>query len=414
MPEQWDIIIIGAGAAGLAAAATLAQTRPTPRTLLLEQADRPGKKLLATGNGRCNLYQMQLTQERFAAIDTLSPAVLTPVLETDQLAFWRRLGLLTLEQDEGRVYPLCQQASAVTDLLSAVALQRGIALRCGQRVTALRKSAAGFALTLSDGTQYTAGRVILATGGRAAPKLGATGDGYSLAGQLGHSCTPLRPGLVPIRTVNPSKVLRGVRNTAQVSLLLDGNCLQSRFGEVQFTDYGVSGIVMMDLSCHMVPGKAYTITLDLLPELSTGRLLGILREKTHTHPTQRADFLLLGIVKHQLGEVILRASRVDGKRRPLSTLTEGELITIVQRCKGWTLRTEGTLSWDHAQITCGGIPLDEVTPGTMESRLTPGLYLTGELLDLTGDCGGFNLSWAFGTGILAGNAIVGNTPTLHR
>ncbi len=404
--EHWDTIILGGGASGLAAAAVLAQSGRGERTLVLEQAERPGKKLLATGNGRCNLYHTGLSAERFSSqsTETLSQSV-QALLRAEQPAFWQKLGLLTSVQEEGRVYPACQQAAAVLELLRAVAERGGVALRCVQPAASVVRRGEGFLVTTAGGEAYSARQVILATGGKAAPKLGATGDGYALAGQLGHSCTELRPGLVPVRCVNPSRVLKGVRNRSKVSLYLGERRLLTRFGEVQFTEYGVSGIVIMDISSHMDPGRSYTLELDLLPEVAAGELTRFLREKAQAHPDQKAEFLLLGVVKRQLGEVILRASRVDGKKRRLDSLTEEELSVIVQRIKGWSLRTEGTLSWEHAQVTCGGVPLEEIDLDTFQSCLVPGLYLTGELLDAAGDCGGFNLAWAFGSGILAGRAI---------
>ena len=410
MTEHWDLIIIGGGASGLAAAAAIARSGARLSVLVLEQADRPGKKLLATGNGRCNLYNTGLSAERFVSRSPKAlSACLQTVLQTDQPAFWRDLGLMTVEQDEGRAYPASLQASAVADTLRAAAQAGGAELHCGQRVTALQKSGGNFIITTASGARHTAGRVILAAGGRAAPKLGATGDGYALAAGLGHSCVPTVPGLVPVRCVNPGRTLPGVRNAAEVTLSRGGQVLAVRRGEVQFTEYGVSGIVIMDLSSRMIPGEPHTLTLDLMPDRTAAELSAFLREKVRNHPEQRAAFLLLGVMKRQLGEVILRACRVDGKRRLLASLTEEELSRIVQRIKGWTMQTEGTLSWEQAQITCGGIPPDEVRPDTFESRRVPDLYLTGELLDAAGDCGGFNLAWAFGSGIAAGRSAAMRT-----
>lgn len=407
MAEQWDIIILGGGAAGLAAAAAIAQAQSDIRVLVLEQADRPGKKLLATGNGRCNLYNTNLTPEHFTshALSAL-PAFLDALSQSDQLSFWQELGLLTVQQEEGRVYPTSLQASAVLDILLAALKGGNVALRCGQQIRQIKPASNGFALVTQDGTQLRSRKLILATGGSAAPKLGGSQSGLSLAQSLGHSSTALRPGLVPIRCVNPSKVLKGVRNQAEVSLYLGAQLIDRRSGEVQFTEYGVSGIVMMDLSSRMNPEQTYTLALDFMPDWTSQRLTDFLLDKAQKHPTQRAEFLLLGVLKRQLGEVILRACRVDGKKRLLSSLTAEEIRRIAHRCKTWQLRTEGTLSWDHAQVTCGGIPLSQVNPRDYQSHLVPGLYLTGELLDAAGDCGGYNLAWAFGSGILAGKSAL--------
>lgn len=408
MEENWDIVIAGGGASGLAAAATIAMNSFRPRTIVLEQSDRLGKKLLATGNGRCNLYNMNLSEQRYtSSSEKALKACIQTIRCQDQLGFWHRLGLLTEVQEEGRVYPSCLQASAVTDTLQRVARSGGIQLCCGQAVSRIDRDGKEFLVSTEAGRRLRAGKVILASGGMAAPRLGASGDGYSLAGRLGHSCTELSPGLVPVRTVNPSKVLRGVRNRAEVSLYDGDQRIRTCRGEVQFTSYGLSGIVMMDLSSCMKTGKTYTVVLDLMPDMSSRELKIFLQQKIRDYPDQRADFLLLGVVKHQLGEVILRACRIDGKKRCLSTLTEEEVEHVIRCLKGWVVRTEGTLSWDEAQITCGGIPLDEVEPDTFQSKLVPGLFLTGELLDAAGDCGGFNLAWAFGTGIAAGVSAAG-------
>ncbi len=410
MAEHFDLIIIGGGAAGLAAAATLAG-QPV-RALLLEQADRPGKKLLATGNGRCNLYQTGLTPQSFhSTTPGQLPAFLATLVQANQPDFWHGLGLLTQEEEAGRVYPLCRQATAVVRLLCTVAQEGGVPILCNQSVTAVRRNAGGFAITTAQGGRYTAERVILATGGMAAPKLCATGEGYPLARQLGHSCTPLRPGLVPIRCVNPSKTLKGMRTPCTVALCRGQEVVCTRGGEVQFTEYGVSGIVMMDLSNHMEPGEAYTLRLDLLPDLSATELEAVLLQKQARYPAQKAELLLLGVVRQQLHELLLRACRIDGKRRTLASLNREEIATLVQRIKGWSIRTEGTLGWDHAQITCGGIPLTELDPDTFASRLVPGLFLAGELADAAGYCGGYNLSWAFGSGILAARSALAPSVT---
>lgn len=407
MTEQWDILILGGGAAGLAAAAAIVQAQADVQILVLEQADRPGKKLLATGNGRCNLYNTGLSPEHFIShAPAALPALIESLLQAEQLDFWRSLGLLTTELEAGRVYPTCLQASAVLDILLDALKEGNVELRCGQTIQRIKSDSNGFLVLTEDGSRLYGKKLILATGGPAAPKLGGSHDGIALARQLGHACTELRPGLVPIRCVNPSKVLKGVRSQAEVSLYLGEQLIDRRSGEVQFTEYGVSGIVMMDLSSRMDPGQAYTLALDFMPDWTSRRLTAFLLDKAQKHPTQRAEFLLLGVLKRQLGEVILRASRVDGKRRLLSTLNEEELRQIATRCKSWNLRTEGTLSWDHAQVACGGISLSEIDPKDFQSRLLPGLYPVGELLDIAGDCGGYNLAWAFGSGILAGRAAV--------
>lgn len=403
MEREYDIIVIGGGASGLAAAAAVAQSDPDRRlrTAVVERTNNPGKKLLATGNGRCNLYNMNIAPERYESEnrEALCRGV-EAVIRADQLSFWRRMGMLTTRQEE-LVYPACYQASAVAELLMAEARQGGVEFLTGQTVVRIG-SGRRFRLTTDGGESLFAKQVILAAGGMAAPKLGGNDSGYALARQLGHSVTELTPGLVPVRCVNPSKTMKGVRTRCLVSLYQGEELVERRSGEVQFTEYGVSGIVMMQLSNHMAPGKGYTLELDLLPELDGETLTAFLTEKRNRHPMQQAEYLLIGVIKSQMAELLLRSCRIDHKKRKIGTVTDEELAQLVQRIKSWKLRTEGTLGWEHAQATRGGVRLEEVEMDSFASRLQPGMYLTGEVLDAAGDCGGFNLAWAFGSGILAG------------
>jgi hypothetical protein len=406
MKDCYEIAIVGGGAAGLMAAATLAQAGKGSSTVVLEQANRPGKKLLATGNGRCNLMNLGAAPERyFSQNKTQRDAGVAAVLELDQLALWEKLGLLTQADEEGRAYPACYQAAAVLELLRTICQEGGVELRCDAAVKQITHPGK-FCLTLQDGTTITASQVILATGGKAAPNLGGTGGGYPLAQSLGHTVTSLQPGLVPLRCVNPSKALKGVRSGCTVSLWQEETLVERRGGEVQFTDYGVSGIVIMQLSNYLEPGKRYELELDLFPQMEEEDLLAFLAQKASTHPDQRADFLLLGVLKSQFSELLLRSCRVDGKKRTLGSLTEQELSNLARRIKHWRMKVQEPLTWEQAQVTLGGVALDQVDMTTFRSRNVPGLYFTGELLDVAGDCGGFNLAWAFGSGVVAARSAL--------
>ena len=407
MKESYEIAIVGGGAAGLMAAAEIAREggKKAPRTVVLEGASRPGKKLLATGNGRCNLYNLNLSSQRFFSESRLALARgVQSVLALDQRSLWRQLGMLTEADEEGRVYPTCYQAAAVLELLRNVAEEGGVELRCDSSVVKICRKGTQFLLTLADGSTLRAGQVIVAAGGKAAPGLGGSGMGYELARQLGHRVTELIPGLVPVRCVNPSKTLKGVRAGCTASLYEGEKLVERREGEVQFTEYGVSGIVIMQLSNYVEPGKRYALELDLFSALEEGELLAFFREKRRSHPDQKAEFLLLGVLKTQFAQLLLRACRVDCKKRTLGSLTDEELAMAARRVKHWRVQLDGLLPWEQAQVTRGGVSLDEVDMTTFQSKKVPGLYLAGEVLDAAGDCGGFNLAWAFGTGILAARA----------
>ncbi|HIY11347.1 MAG TPA: aminoacetone oxidase family FAD-binding enzyme [Candidatus Anaerofilum excrementigallinarum] len=397
------VAVVGGGASGLAASICAAEAG-AGRVMLLERQDRVGRKLLATGNGRCNLGHVQVQPRDYLTSDPKALQQLLRDLPARQvLDFFERLGLL-LRQEEGRVYPFSNQAAAVLDLLRLQAAARGVEEHCSFEVTDIRPQKGGFSIQSADGQQLFAHRVILACGGMAAPKLGGGEGGYRLARQLGHSVTPLYPCLVGVSCrAEGLAAVKGVRAECAVTLRLPRAKDTQRRGEVQFNEYGVSGFPVMQLSgLAAKAGKGAVLELDLLPTLSMEELVSLLhrRRKSGAFPT--LEQLLTGLVHKKLAVFHLR--RVGELSRPVSAFSPAEIVRLAQSLKCWQLPVTGVQGWDGAQVTGGGVPLAEVQPGNFASRLQPGLYLTGELLDAAGDCGGFNLHWAFGSGMLAGQS----------
>ena len=397
-----EVAIIGGGAAGMMAALTAAEWTDSS-VVLLEWQSRLGRKLLATGNGRCNLSNLHCAPQHYHG---RSPDFVRPALDAfgpeDTLAYFRRLGLLCRAEDSGRVYPLSDQANSVLDTLRLALDGFGVTVRTDCQVSAIAPQSPGFLLTTSAGTLF-ADKVIVTAGGAASPKLGGTRDGYLLLRSLGHRCTKLYPSLVQLRTdTTYTRALKGVRAEAAVTLKNGQAVVARQRGEVQFTDYGVSGPVIFELSRAAVTEEGpLTLSLDLVESLSQSELVELLAEKQLLLPGLTLENLLTGVLHNRLGRTVLRYS---GRKltQSVSTLSRRDLAHIARSCKAFQLEVTGNQGLEHAQVTAGGLRTDQFHPETLESRCCPGLYAAGEVLDVDGDCGGFNLQWAWSSGRLAG------------
>ena len=402
------ILIIGGGAAGLSAAIRAAQTDPGAQITILEKLDRIGKKLLATGNGRCNLSNECILPEHYHTQEPTRLKQLLAQMDTARtLDFFASIGLYCTTEDTGRIYPYCKQAVMVLDILRLALQRHGISVICGCPVTSLVRTKHTFTATGADGRQFTADRVILTGGGKAAPKQGTDGSGYALAQSLGHHCTRCYPCLVPLRcSGSVFQGLKGIRVTCRTSLLVRRKKAAEEIGELQFTDYGVSGIPALQLSCYLdasTDGADCTVRIDLFPDWSYDDLRTVLTQRIRQYPQEPLERAFLGLINKRILYAVLKTCAVGPLSRPVSSLEKQELDRLLSALKGWTFPVTGTLSWEHAQVTGGGIPLSEVQD-SLESRLCPGLYLAGEILDVAGDCGGYNLHWAWCSGMTAGAA----------
>ena len=400
------IIVIGAGAGGMMAALTAAE-RADNRVILLERQARVGRKLLATGNGRCNLTNIHADLPHYHGEDAQFAAhALRSFSAEDTLAWFRGNGLLTVTEPSGRVYPLSNSANSVLDVLRfAIAGRENIDLRTGVCVTALRRGKGGFTVE-TEGETIRADKVIVACGGMAGGKLGGVQDGYALLCSLGHTRTALYPALVQL-TTDPTwpRALKGVRADARLTLRTKRTMLAQREGEVQFTEKGVSGPAAFDLARAVsTGGEGLTLVLDLLRGYAPQEVLTLLEQRQRSAPHLTAEDLLTGALHNRLGRTIIRY--VNQKTdTPLPELTRDELRQVARACKGFTLPVRGTEGFSGAQVTAGGVRTAEFDPETMQSRIVPGLYACGEVLDIDGDCGGFNLQWAWSSGRLAGRTL---------
>ena len=395
------VLVIGGGASGMMAALTAAED-PHNQVTLLERQSRVGRKLLATGNGRCNLSNLHADVSHYHGQhpDFVQPAF-GQFSVADTLAFFRSIGLLTVTEDSGKIYPFSDQSNSVVDVLRFALEQRGVHLCCSSEVQSIRKKARGYTVQTADDS-YFGDKVIVACGGAAGGKLGGTDLGYRLLQSLGHSVTALHPSLVQMKTdVSATRSLKGVRADAGILLKRNGKTVATNTGEVQFTDFGISGPAIFELSRQIADGGDMVLLLDFLRPYSQEEVLQYLRDKQQAVPSLPLEEFLTGCLHNRLGRVILKAAGFD-LTRTVEALTEDELVAICHHIKFFPLTVTGVMGLEQAQVTAGGVPTSEFRADTLESRLAPNLYATGEVLDIDGDCGGYNLQWAWSSGRLAG------------
>ena len=396
------IAIIGAGASGMAAAVTAAASG-TDQVLLFERQARVGRKLAATGNGRCNLTNRRTEPVRYhgSGADFVRPA-LEAFPPEKVLEFFQTLGLYTVTEPDGKVYPYSDQANSVVDVLRFGLDRRNITLLTGTEIAGVKRLPKGFRLKTADGQSYESEALIVACGGAAGTKLGGGLSGYQLLRSLGHHCTKLSPSLVQLKS-DPGVVqgLKGVRANAGLQLTVNGALLAASWGEVQFTDYGISGPAVFEISRAAALAEGAVLLLDLLPGYRAAVLLSALCIRISRFPTLEAGDLLTGILHNRLGKMLVKACGIP-LSAPITAIKWEQLNDVVQICHAFRLPIVGNLGMEGAQVTAGGIVTQEFDPNSLQSRLVPGLYACGEVLDVDGDCGGFNLQWAWASGMLAG------------
>ena len=394
------VAIIGGGAAGLMAAYAASRSGED-RVILYERQARVGRKLLATGNGRCNLTNLNATVANYHG---QNPDFVRPALEAlnvrDTLELFHGMGLLTAEGEGGRMYPLSDSANSVLDVLRFAIDAAGVETKAGAPVTAVTRTKKGFMVETDAGKDY-ADKVIVACGGCAGSKLGGVTDGYTILQSLGHSRTALYPALTQITSDSPyPRSLKGVRAQAAIRLERKGKTVAENRGEVQFTEKGISGITVFELSREVSTGGACDVILDFLPDHSVRDIFGLLQQRAEALPMLSTEDLFTGILHNKLGRTICRAAGISAEH--IGDLSGKDLNKCAAMAKGFPIRAIGTGGFDSAQVTVGGIKTSEFDPHTMESRLVAGLYACGEVLDIDGDCGGYNLQWAWSSGAMAG------------
>ena len=396
-----NVVVIGGGASGMMAALTAAEKKDN-RVVLLERQQRLGRKLLATGNGRCNLTNTAAAPEHYhgAEADFVRPALERFGVQ-DTLDWFHALGLLTVTEYGGRVYPLSNSANSVLDVLRFALERAHVEQRLAAPAREIRRATGGYTV-VTDEEELRADALIVACGGCAGGKLGGVTDGYALLKPLGHKRTGLYPALVQLLTAPEfPRALKGVRCPASLTLLSGESVLARSEGELQFTETGVSGPAVFDLSRAAATGGAdLTLRIAFLPH-TIEETLNLLRARRAAFPQLPAGEMLTGMLHNRLGRMLVKYAGLDAGK-PLGKLTEGELAALAGVLLALPLPVRGTEDFDHAQVTAGGIKTSGFDPETLQSWFMPGLFACGELLDVDGDCGGFNLQWAWSSGRLAG------------
>lgn len=412
--DQLRIGVIGGGAAGMMAAITAAQEGA--KVTLLEGGERVGKKILATGNGKCNLSNRSLSaRDYYGAKTNWIEECLARFGTLDSIRFFEGIGLL-IKDKNGYLYPMSEQASSVLDVLRTRLRTAGVELVTQAKVTEIRPGKGGNFQVLAGEHTYRFDRVILACGSKAAPKTGSDGSGYTLAQKLGHRIIPVIPALVQLKCRESYlKEVAGVRAEALVRITAGDKRIEER-GELQLTDYGISGIPVFQLSRevnYILSGyhKTKTVSvgsdnaeiavrIDLLPEYDAKALDALFADRMAQTTDQSVEEFFTGILNKKL---MLLFIKLAGLKREMSAASADrrKLKQVLAMCKDFELHITGSNSFDNAQVCAGGVDTAQVTTG-MESELVPGLYFAGEILDVDGRCGGYNLQWAWCSGFIAG------------
>lgn len=403
MKKVFDIVIIGGGAAGLVAGIEAKTQNASLEVAVLEQESRVGKKLLVTGNGRCNLTNKGGLQGRYYGDVAFAQAGFEAFGVDETVNWMERHGISSVELEEGKVYPRSLQAGSVVDQLRFALEEAGVHLFSEKGVTAIEKGNP-FVLHTSSGVIYGK-KVLIATGGKSGLKPNQKANGYDLLKSLGHTHTPLYPAIVQITTnKEPIRPLKGIKVNGYVTAQTPKG-ERKEWGEILFTEYGISGPPVLQVSSLLSQNNGGKVVLDVIPDLSFAEIKEEIARRCKGFPNRTCEELLTGFINKRLGQTLVKLAGVDKLSRLCGSLSSKEQSAIAGVCKKFVLDVTGTNGWQQAQVTGGGMNTNEFSPVTMESKKVKGLYAAGEVLNVTGDCGGFNLQWAWTSGILAGRAM---------
>ena len=401
------IAIIGGGASGLVCAITIMQKAAAERlpvkVTVFEEKNRIGKKILATGNGRCNMLNTDREPFYFSNNNFHSFAIKKYDYKSD-IEFFENIGLYTRTDDEGRVYPLSNQATTVLDCLKNECDRLGVEFITEAPVQKIAKNKNGFIL---NGDQYF-DRVVLACGGMSSVR---DFNGYKLLELIGHKVTKVYPSLSKLNTKNTSdvKYLQGIRHKVKLSLYCNNRFVTEEKGEILFATYGLSGIAIMQMSAYITRDQkqSWEISADLVPDMSVAALKGAVEKIIRHNSDAPCGGLLAGFMPKRIGETVVKSLGIDLNRK-VGTLKADDIDAIVKRAKKYRFAIDSVRPFEDSQVTAGGADTAYFNPKTMESTIVKGFYAVGEVLDVDGLCGGYNLMWAWSSGRLCGESIVRN------
>ncbi len=396
MPNNvYEVIIVGGGASGVISAIELSRGKNSisgDKILILEKNDRILKKLAVTGNGQANLTNASILEENYYGDKNFIKTVVSDIVELDIKSYLYSLGLSLTTDNVGRVYPMSKQASSVVDLFLAHLKDKNICVKTGEKVINVKKVDDRFTVKTKN-SEFKAKRVIFSFGGSAGKQFGTDGSAYAILKNFGHNTTELFPSLVQIKTEREKiRGLKGLKETALCTAYDKDTPLKSAFGDVIFNDYGVTGSAIFQISGHFAKAKNPVLKIEFLPDLNIEEIVEILKNADKNSPNYNEN-AYSGIINKRIGLSVLK------------TVKNKNYYSLANALKNFTLNVTGSLGFDNAQVTKGGIQTKDVNSNDYQSKLVNGVYVIGEALDVDGDCGGYNLSFAFASGVKCARAI---------
>jgi predicted Rossmann fold flavoprotein len=409
----WDVLIVGAGAAGLATGIFTRTFGPSARVLLLDGARSIGAKILVSGGGRCNVTNALVSERDYwGGPPGLVRRVLRAFPEREAAAFFEAIGVALHEEEDGKLFPDSNRARDVLAALLRRLKETGATLRAGTRVTAVARDADGF-LVATDAGPIAARHVVLATGGQSLPKSGSDGAGYGMARALGHTIVPTTPALAPL-VLDPApsrdlhREISGVSLDASLALWVDGTVAIRLRGPLLWTHFGISGPVALNMSRHFLrarlDGRDARVTASFVADLDFERLDAFWLAETRARPASLVSSAIARLVPASMAAALLARLAVDGTTQ-LGSLRRETRRAVTRALLEWDMHVRDSRGYGHAEVTAGGVELREADPATMESRVCPGLFLAGEILDVDGRLGGFNFQWSWSSAYVAGRAL---------
>lgn len=405
--QKFDIMIIGGGAAGLCAAITAKRENKTMSVAIAERSDRVGKKLLTTGNGRCNLSNSDISPDRYhgGSVDFIN-SVLSKFTVSDTKEFFRSVGVECEDDGTGRIFPSSYQASSVVDALRYTVEELGITVLLNTKVTDLKKNG-NLISVISDNGEFICKKVILTSGGLAGgEKVGCDRTGYSIAESTGHKTIKCHPAITQIKTdTSVIRRFKGIKVNASVSVFCKGKKLRTENGEVLFCDYGISGPPVFQLSGSISGKENCTAVIDFMPEITAQDLKKLLISRRDTLSLRVTPEFFTGLMNKRVGQYFAKLSDAEYSGK----ITDGEIDKMVSAIKGFNLSIKGTGDFYAAQVTKGGVDCRDINCDTLASEKFGSLYFAGEIIDVDGDCGGYNLQWAWASATVAAKSAARET-----
>ena len=402
-----EIVIIGGGASGIMAA--IEAVKSGKEVVVVDRKERVLKKVLVTGNGRCNLTNVNAKINNYFSTGSdikKIENILNDFQPKDTMNFFESLGVVCNEEVRGKVFPLSGQAGSIIDALRFEAEKLGVKFILDFYVKKIEKKGFQFIIYSEDKRIITSNRVLLSAGGKSYPELGSNGSGFELAREFGHTITPLFPSIVQFKTEEYQvKGLKGIKLDTKVTAYGDNKKICTYDGELLFTDYGVSGNVIFNISFVFPIHKKVELEVDFLPKFSYDELLQKLKDRRDILGHLMMEHYFNGMINKKLGQFLSKASGIEKLSKEINSLTDNDLRKLCDVLKKYKLNVLDTTGYKNAQVTAGGVKLEEVNMETLESKKVKGLYFSGEILDVYGECGGFNFQWAWASGKKAGENI---------